>query len=833
MTETVKYAYAGRRPQRGIAALFWIGCFALPIALFCATAAWGGVYPFGGESFLTEDLKYQYIDFFTWYRGVLTGEHSIFYSFAQGLGSNTWGLYSYYLASPFNLLIMLFSEEHLTLAIFIITGLKLGCIGLAMGFFLRRRFELPYAWSLLFAVSFAFSGWVVTQLRNPMWLDALILLPLGALACWRLIRTGRFLALSLVVAADIICCWYTAYMSVLFFCLYVLLELAVHIFIGNRAGARFVLCRAVRFTAALILGLALSAWTFVPTVLAMLGGSGGANMTGIFACTPTELAKSLFPGLWAYGTPQFYTGLVALIAAVLFLLNARIPLRLRVIVFIIAGFMVASAVLKPLQYVWCGFRAPNGFYSRTAILASFTMVWMAAYCVRRGWQAPWQHAADEPEHAANALPHARDARGFRLTRCRPAVLALLALTVVELAVNAHLSWNQLYVGYPQEEHEAYVNEADAQLEALRAFDDSAFYRMDKTYTRNGAALNEGIARNFMQLSSYSSANNPHAIDLLNTLGYSSKGEFSTRYSAPILASDALLGVRYAATFEKPAGYLATGLPATSNGAMLYENPYALSLGFVANAQAANVAHYKDMDPFAAQNAIFRAFSGVEEDLYTPLAVEQVTSTDGTPSWNVAIPEGAIGYAYVQESPEDDVQTPVVLTIGTTPYQENTRFEHSLRPLNTTTDTASVATVTLAKDATAEPSSPTPTCLFYGLDLDALARCCEVLGTSQMNVTQMGDSVVSGTVTTAEAGDLVLSIPYDRGWTATVNGEICETEPVLDGGMMSFHLKAGENDIRLSFRSPGLRLGSAISLAGVAVFALYVLFGAIARRRSRA
>ena len=70
---------------------FWAACAALPIILFCGLAIWGGVYPFGSESFLTEDLKYQYIDFFTWFRGVLLGENSIFYSFAQGLGSNTWG----------------------------------------------------------------------------------------------------------------------------------------------------------------------------------------------------------------------------------------------------------------------------------------------------------------------------------------------------------------------------------------------------------------------------------------------------------------------------------------------------------------------------------------------------------------------------------------------------------------------------------------------------------------------------------------------------------------------------------------------------------------------
>ena len=165
-----------------------------------------------------------------------------------------------------------------------------------MAYYLRRRFELNYLWSLLLALSFTFSSWTVTQLRNPMWLDALILLPLGATCCWRVIREGKFLGLALVVAADIICCWYMAYISILFFCLFVLFELGAYAFRGNRIDARFVGGRALRFTAGMLLGLALSAWTFVPTILAMLGGDGTADASELLATTWRELVRGVLPG---------------------------------------------------------------------------------------------------------------------------------------------------------------------------------------------------------------------------------------------------------------------------------------------------------------------------------------------------------------------------------------------------------------------------------------------------------------------------------------------------------------------------------------------------------
>lgn len=189
-----------------------------------------GLYPFGPESFLTEDLKYQYIVFFTWFRRVLTGEADIFYSFAQGMGSNTWGLYSYYLASPFNLIILLFDEAHLTLAIYVIVAAKLACMNASMTWYLRRRFDLQRTWVLALAICCTWSTWTATNLRNPLWLDALILLPLMAWACRHLLLKVSMLGLSLLVAANIISCWHMAYITMLFCCLFVLFELAVLVF---------------------------------------------------------------------------------------------------------------------------------------------------------------------------------------------------------------------------------------------------------------------------------------------------------------------------------------------------------------------------------------------------------------------------------------------------------------------------------------------------------------------------------------------------------------------------------------------------------------------------
>lgn len=444
-------------------ALFWAACLTLPVMVLVVLSIWGGVYPFGPESFLTEDLKYQYIDFFTWFRHVLTGEANVFYSFAQGMGSNTWGLYSYYLASPFNLIILLFDEAHLTLAIYVIVALKLACMNTAMAWYLRRRFTLQRTWALALALCYTWSTWTATNLRNPLWLDALILLPLMAWGCRQLLRKGAIVPLALLVAADVITCWYMAYITLLFCCLFVLFELAVMRFDeGERPSGKWIAGRAARFTAAILLGLGLSAWTFIPTILAMIGGSGSNSNASFLLTGPWGVAKGFLPFYWQLnGVPQFYTGLIPLLLSVSLLFHRDVDKKLRTRIFAFAALLVMSSVLSPFMFVWCGFRQPNGFYCRIAFLLSFLEIWAAAYLLMRRTEVHPAHLenAQTPRHEANA----------QRRHLNPTIRALvpfgaLALVVVDLGLNAHMCWNQLYVNYSQETHDTYVGAVDAQME---------------------------------------------------------------------------------------------------------------------------------------------------------------------------------------------------------------------------------------------------------------------------------------------------------------------------------------------------------------------------------
>lgn len=770
---------------------FYAACFAFSVALFVALAAAGHVYPFGDNSFLTNDLKYQYIDFFAWFRRVLLGEANLRYSFSQGLGMNTWGLYSYYLASPFNLFCVLFPADKLTLFVFVISALKLGCIHISSAWYVQKRFGLSKPATFLLSASFTFCSWTISNLRNPLWIDCLILLPVCAYGCYELIRKQRMARLVIATALNVMFCWYTAYISILFLCIFVLVEFADYV-AEQGFSWKLMLDRALRFAGAIVLGLLLSAWTFLPTILAMSKGGPVLALGPLLKTSLNSLIRGFLPGMWVNNdsTPQFYCGVIMMLLAVSLLFNRAVSIKTRIATLVVTIILVASSVLSPLEYIWCGMRVPNGFYSRTAFLLSFFALWAAGYAL--------QALKDHP----------------KLCRVsRPAViLPLLALTTIELFANAHSMWNQLYVGYSENNNSVYVATATSTVKAIQDDDPTPFYRIDRTTTRaDSAALNEGLALGYDQLSSYSSVNNPQAIALLNSLGYSSVGEFSTRYAEPILAVDALLGVKYTIVEQAPAGYVAIPEPGDTASAA-YGNPYALNLGIAASKDIQNCT-LEGENPFEMQNDLYSKILGHNVELYTEINATKTADSQDAKQWSVTVPAGSIGHLYINKDANAGSYWPVALTIDQrTINNEAWRFDNNIRQIADASDGPSSHTVSLevAEGYSDMPQSNEP--VFYALNLEVFKQIIDELKTSEFVPAVFEDGMVEGEYTAENDCNLLLSVPYDDGWSVTINGAVAELTPAADKGMSCLRVQKGTNKIVMTYKNPGAFAGLAVSLA---------------------
>lgn len=79
---------------------------------------------------------------------------------------------------------------------------------------------------------------------------------------------------------------------------------------------------------------------------------------------------------------------------------------------------------------------------------------------------------------------------------------------------------------------------------------------------------------------------------------------------------------------------------------------------------------------------------------------------------------------------------------------------------------------------------------------------------------------TATISLDAPGMVFFSVPYDDGWSATVNGEEVTVEKV-DYGFVAVRADAGDSEIVFHYRTPGLALGALLSLVGILLLLLYL------------
>ncbi|WP_235316149.1 YfhO family protein [Ligilactobacillus ruminis] len=69
------------------------------------------------------------------------------------------------------------------------------------------------------------------------------------------------------------------------------------------------------------------------------------------------------------------------------------------------------------------------------------------------------------------------------------------------------------------------------------------------------------------------------------------------------------------------------------------------------------------------------------------------------------------------------------------------------------------------------------------------------------------------------GKLVwFSVPYDKGWDATLDGK--KIEIIKSAGMMAVKVPKGEHNLVFKYHTPGFKLGIIVSIISFIVFGIY-------------
>ena len=113
--------------------------------------------------------------------------------------------------------------------------------------------------------------------------------------------------------------------------------------------------------------------------------------------------------------------------------------------------------------------------------------------------------------------------------------------------------------------------------------------------------------------------------------------------------------------------------------------------------------------------------------------------------------------------------------------------------------------------------------------NGLAKLCEERRRETCDTFVRDNEGFTATCNLSRENLVFFSVPYDDGWTATVNGEPVRIEKA-NVGFMAVRVPAGEATIRFDYETPGLKLGLLITAGAGGALLLYLLLVWLVRRK---
>ena len=829
-----------------------------------------GFIPFGRDALLYKDGQQQMVDLYCWFKDVLSGRSSIDYTFTKYLGGSNYAVFSYYLASPFNILLVFFDKTQVPLFINALYIIKTSFASLAACFYLCRRFKpntrIKYSAAVILSVSYALGQYMISQSSNMMWIDGVYMLPFILAGVEKLISEKKSTLFIVSTALSLCFNWYTGIINLMFGGIWFLFESlrtapAIKKFFGS----------FLRFCIACAAALMISAVILLPTLTLLSGrtyGSSGIGMLLDFSMigfVPSVITNYGFGFASVKGSVNLFAGSFVFIGAVL-LFFSSLKIKDKLVYGILLLMVILSFYWQPLVALFSMLRNVEGFWYRYAYVGIFALVYLASvfyletdtaklklfippcvaavYCVIVLLLSDPQKAGVVDEVFTNNLssllmtpqdvhlvPLAAKmffpvitsvffCAALGLKRGKSQIFSVSAV-LLSAVVIMELLLNQMVLGktYSTSDGPDISSYNGKEIELLKQADDPSFHRVVQTsyhslYNKLSASYSEPMAYGFNSVTAFVSAPDENEVYFLDRAGYPQYYDTIPVTMTENLALDSILSVKYVllpAGDENNKGLTKTG--GVEGFKDLYVNPYAAPAAFVIPGSGSYESSGKNFALYL--NDICRRLSGIEKDIFVPAdSVEKVVEGKAY-TYRISVnDEKAVVYAnFVTEG-----------ETGATLYMNGEKYvpyaeEMSPRLLRVkTVDGKAELKLDFYK-----PEGKVTDAQIYLLDLETLDEVTTAMKNRAASRIEIRDGHCVFEVENASSGtSLFTSVPYHRGWTVTRNGKKIDVDLTGDA-LMTVPLEDGKNVIEMTYRVPNKTAGIVMMSAGIVLLAGITVF----------
>lgn len=824
--------------------LFILLAVTMPMVILFAMMAIYGVWPYGMDYYLKNDLQGQFLPFYRELIRKYTLGESLSYSWRVGLGGDFPSQMAFYLASPWNLLLFLgckiapgfFNDlDHQMVLMEWIVLIQGELSALSFTYYQCKKKGNLKVLYIVASCIYALSGYFVAYGYNIIWGDCIVLFPLVLLGLDWLLEEGKWRFYCLMLGFCIISNYYFS----ISICIFLVLWFLVKTVIQSVKGRVFIR-RGLLFAGSSILSAGMAMCWILPALVHLSSVRTDSNVKEGFHTYfswAALLGQSLLDSkisVLASDLPNIYSSLLAFLVLPLFLLIPGISRREKIGMFALLSFLLLSFNLSSLSYLWHGFHYPRNVPARQAFLYSFlvailfveVMLKITSLSKKRlllglGLSGLLMSGALFYDSKSDLLwlnvgfylLYLILLVAFSMGKKRSLCQTLLLLVLVgELVCHVGVtkdqvviqSGNKLFTDYDRIGLASYLQEEKIKKGERIEYKDLSEY-------------NDGLAYGYSGISFFSSYVSKDVIEFYRKVGLLGGGNyFASRGLTPVTKS--MLGV--SCLMEDKAGSFFSEEANMGEELISWEGKYGMQIQLQATKYLYSLGKgfvtKKDLtlegeDAFENLNALARQL-GAGGDVFLPYPYQQEGG-------RISIePENDVDL-YVSFLEEEVIEAKVECGDQETILQCPSGDFSYIQALG---NFKSGDRITIKTKKSQEIEKPQVK--LYYFDWDVYKKVMEEMEDKKLQVTKESSTGLVGKVSCKEKGNLFLSIPYDKGWEIYVDGKKAKVDKAL-GAFLSVELESGDHIIELHYISVGWKSGmifSGISLFIYLVFALYPL-----------
>lgn len=751
---------------------------------------------FGNNTILYSDSQYQYYQSFIYLKQLL--ENGSFYSFQIGLGTPMIATIAYYLGSISNLLVKFFNNIELFLLITVL--IKISLCGLTMYNYLKYNYKSKYI--LIFSTAYALSFYSLANYFQFMWLDAYFLSPLLLLGIDKIIKEKKYLLYGITLFLIILSNYYMGYMC----CLFAILYFIYKYLLSNKDKKSI----KIFIVISILFGL-MTMFLHIPNLLELLKIERNSAKSYLFNTDILGILSKIFigsnieGGILNYHHPYLYIGIFNVILLLFYFVNKKINKKEKLLSGIFILILISNIIFVPSDNFWHALSSPIGYNFRYIYLFNIFIIYLClkSFINLKYVDKIWYYISFLIFLLTSELVILRDIMNY-FNIYLSVIIFLLYLIIFKsnnkdikllfsiLAIS-ELFFNG-YTIFKKYEYSTKIYLNNIYMEKQNILDDindDSFYRLEflnrflyndalnyNYYGTNGWFSSVYLNKNFYDKIGYGTYN--------NSLGYNN-----------YLLLDSLFNIKYVVSLKelKYYNYISTNkisaYPEFFYGihyfdSYLYENPYALSLGYMVSNKIKDDINCNN--PFDCQNKIINNMTDTTNNIYEYYLYDDIEFKNK--DFYVLVKQE--NYQKVSEFCLNDNCFKINDLTNTNLFFEND-FE------NITITKKNIDDIYLAY-----------------FNFDEFINKYNILKDNQLSITSFKENHIKGNINVTDNNVLFLSIPYDDGFKILVDNKEVDYYKVIDN-FIGLDLEQGYHEIEIIYEVKGFKLGVFVSLTALIIF----------------